>query len=79
MTAKDFVEYSSKAGASALPKREEREAMKRNGDMGPHELWRCLPSEEITGELGVHAYGETNREVIDGQLENKDIPRFCFS
>ena len=54
--------------------------MKRNGDMGPHELWRVSTFGRNYKENWVSMLmGKSNREVIDGQLENQTFRRFCFS
>lgn len=80
MTAKDFVEYSVKGpGRAQFQNREEREAMKRNGDMGPHELWRVSTFGRNYKENWVSMLmGKSNREVIDGATREPDIPQILF-
>jgi hypothetical protein len=80
MTAKDFVEYSVKGpGRAQFQNREEREAMKRNGDMGPHELWRVSTFGRNYKEHWVSMLmGKSNREVIDGAAREPDIPQILF-
>lgn len=80
MTAKDFVDYSIKGpGRGRFQRREEREAMKRNGDMGPYELWRV----STFGRNYKHHWmamlmGKSNRELIDDANREPDIPQILF-
>jgi hypothetical protein len=80
MKAEDFVEYSVKGpGRAQFQNREEREAMKRNGDMGPHELWRVSTFGRNYKEHWVSMLmGKSNREVIDGAAREPDIPQILF-
>ena len=53
--------------------------MKRNGDMGPHELWRVSTFGRNYKENWVSMLmGKSNREVIDGATREPDIPQILF-
>ena len=80
MTVKDFVDYSIKGpGRGAFQNREEREGMKRNGEMGPKELW---PVSTFGRNYKQHwmamLMGKSNRELIDGATQEPDIPQILF-
>lgn len=80
MTAEDFVDYSVKGpGRAEFQDREEREAMKRNGDMGPHELWRLSTfGRNYDDHWIAMLMGKSNRELIDGATLEPDIPQILF-
>ena len=80
MTAKDFVDYSVKGpGRSEFQNREEREAMKRNGDMGPNKLWRVSTfGRNYDDHWIAMLMGKSNRELIDGATLEPDIPEILF-
>jgi hypothetical protein len=80
MNVDDFVEYSIKGpGRAKFQNREEREAAKRNGDMGPKNLWRIST---FGREYGKHRIamlmGKSNRELIDSANLEPDIPQILF-
>jgi len=80
MTAKDFVDYSIKGpGRQQFQAREEREAMRRNGDMGPYELWRVSTfGRNYNYHWMAMLTGKSNRELIDGENLEPDIPQILF-
>lgn len=80
MTAKDFVDYSVKGpGRAQFQNREEREAMKRNGDMGPKTLWRVSTfGRNYDDHWIAMLMGKSNREVLDGATREPDIPQILF-
>ena len=80
MTAKDFVDYSIRGpGRGRFQAREEREAMKRNGDMGPKELWRVsVFGRNYKQHWMAMLMGKSNRELIDGANREPDIPQILF-
>lgn len=77
---KDFVDYSIKGpGRERFQDREEREAMKRNGDMGPKELWRVSTfGRNYKRHWMAMLLGKSNRELIDGGNQEPDIPQILF-
>ena len=79
-TVKDFVDYSIKGpGRGAFQNREEREAMKRNGDMGPKKLWRVSTfGRNYKKHWMAMLLGKSNRELIDGANQEPDIPQILF-
>ena len=80
MTVKDFVDYSIKGpGRGAFQNREEREGMKRNGEMGPKELWRVSTfGRNYKQHWMAMLMGKSNRELIDGATQEPDIPQILF-
>ena len=80
MTAKDFVDYSIKGpGRGRFQTREEREAMQRNGDMGPYELWRVSTFGRSYKQHWIAMLmGKSNRELIDDANLEPDIPQILF-
>ena len=80
MTAKDFVDYSVKGpGRAQFQNREEKEAIKRNSNLGPKKLWR-VSSFGRDSKLYWMAMlmGKSNRELIDGASFEPDIPQILF-
>ncbi|NCF90109.1 MAG: DUF1549 domain-containing protein [Verrucomicrobiaceae bacterium] len=79
-TVKDFVDYSIKGpGRGRFQNREEREAMKRNGDMGPKELWRVSTfGRNYKRHWMAMLLGKSNRELIDEANQEPDIPQILF-
>lgn len=79
-TVKDFVDYSVKGpGRSQFQNREEREAMRRNGDMGPKDLWRVsVFGRNYKQHWMAMLMGKSNRELIDGATREPDIPQILF-
>ena len=80
MTAKDFVDYSVKGpGRAEFQDREEQEAMKRNGEMGPYELWRVSTfGRNYDDHWIAMLMGKSSRELIDGATLEPDIPQILF-
>ena len=80
MTAKDFVDYSIKGpGRGRFQAREEREAMKLNGNMGPSNLWRVSTfGRNYRGHWVAMLMGKSNRELIDQASLEPDIPQILF-
>ena len=80
MTVKDFVDYSVKGpGRGRFQAREEREAQRRNGDMGPNELWRVSTfGRNYKRHWMAMLMGKSNRELIDGANQEPDIPQILF-
>ena len=80
MTVKDFVDYSIKGpGRGRFQAREEREAQRRNGDMGPNELWRVSTfGRNYRRHWMAMLMGKSNRELIDGANLEPDIPQILF-
>ncbi len=80
MTAKDFVDYSIKGpGRAEFQNREEREAMKRNGQMGPKTLWRVsVFGRNYDDHWLAMLMGKSNRELIDNATQEPDIPQILF-
>ena len=80
MTVKDFVDYSIKGpGRGRFQTREEREAMRRNGDMGPKELWRVSTfGRNYKNQWIAMLMGKSNRELIDDSNLEPDIPQILF-
>jgi hypothetical protein len=79
-SVKDFVDYSIKGpGRGRFQAREEREAMKRNGDMGPQALWRVSTfGRNYKRHWMAMLLGKSNRELIDGATREPDIPQILF-
>lgn len=77
---KDFVDYSIKGpGRGRFQNREEREAMKRNGDMGPKESWRVSTfGRNYKKHWMAMLMGKSNRELIDEANQEPDIPQILF-
>ncbi len=80
MTAKDFVDYSvSGPGRQEFQNREEREAMKRNGQMGPKALWRVSTfGRNYKNHWLAMLMGKSNRELIDDATLEPNIPQILF-
>ena len=80
MTAKDFVDYSVKGpGRAEFQDREEREAMKRNGDMGPYELWRVSTfGRNYDDHWVAMLMGKSDRGLIDDASLEPTIPQILF-
>ena len=80
MTVEDFVAYSIKGpGRGAFQRREENEAQRRNGDMGPRELWRVSTfGRNYRAHWQAMLLGKSNRELIDGATREPDIPQILF-
>ena len=80
MTVKDFVDYSVKGpGRGQFQAREEREAMRRNGDMGPSNLWRVSTfGRNYRRHWMAMLLGKSNRELIDEASREPDIPQILF-
>lgn len=79
-TAEDFVDYSVRGpGRAQFQNREENEAMRRNGDMGPKELWRVsVFGRSYKRHWMAMLMGKSNRELIDGGNREPDIPQILF-
>ena len=80
MTAKDFVDYSVKGpGRAEFQNREEREAMKRNGNMGPKQLWRVSTfGRNYDDHWIAMLMGKSDRELIDDATVEPNIPQILF-
>lgn len=80
MTAKDFVDYSVKGpGRKQFQNREEREAMKRNGQMGAKNLWRVSTfGRNYDDHWLAMLMGKSNRELIDDATVEPDIPQILL-
>jgi hypothetical protein len=80
MTVKDFVDYSIKGpGRGRFQAREERAAQRRNGDMGPYELWRVSTfGQNYKYHWMAMLMGKSNRELIDDANQEPDIPQILF-
>lgn len=80
MKAKDFVDYSVKGpGRKEFENREEREAMKRNGEMGSEKLWRVSTyGKNYDYHWKAMLLGKSNRELIDEATLEPDIPQILF-
>ncbi len=80
MTAKDFVDYSVKGpGRAEFQDREEREAMKRNGEMGPYELWRVSTfGRNYDDHWVAMLMGKSDRGLIDDASLEPTIPQILF-
>ena len=53
--------------------------MKRNGDMGPYELWRVSTfGRKYKGHWMAMLLGKSNRELIDSANQEPDIPQILF-
>ena len=80
MTANDFVDYSVKGpGRKQFQDREEREAMRRNDNMGPHELWRVSTfGRNYDDHWIAMLMGKSNRELIDDASLEPTIPQILF-
>lgn len=80
MTVEDFVDYCVKGpGRGSFQRREEKEAEKRNGDVGPHALWRVSTFGRSYRKHWVSMLmGKSNRELIDGANLEPDIPQLLY-
>ena len=80
MTVQDFVDYSiAGPGRAQFQKREEKEAQKRNRDLGPKSLWRVSAYGHHDGNhLAAILMGQSTRELIDSENTQPDIPQILF-
>lgn len=80
MTVEDFVDYSIKGpGRGAFQKREENEAIKRNSELVPKELWRVSSYGHNDGKHWVSLLmGQSNRDLIDSANLQPDIPQILY-
>ncbi|MFK7910865.1 MAG: DUF1549 domain-containing protein [Akkermansiaceae bacterium] len=80
MTVKDFVDYSvAGPGRAKFQKREEKEAQKRNRDLGPKSLWRVSAYGHHDGKyLASILMGQSTRDLIDSANTQPDIPQILY-
>lgn len=80
MTVEDFVDYSIQGpGRKEFQDREEKEAERRNGDMGPRELWRVSTyGRDYYEHWESMLMGKSNRELIDSANREPDIPQILY-
>ena len=80
MGVQDFVNYSIKGpGRGAFQNREEVEAKKRNGEIGPKHLWRVSSYAHVDGSHEVAMLmGKSDRELIDGANKEPNIPQILY-
>ena len=80
MGVQDFVDYSVNGpGRGAFQRREELEAKKRNGNVGPKDLWRVSCYAHVDGNHEVAMLlGKSDRELIDGANQEPNIPQILY-
>ena len=80
MDVEDFVDYSIKGpGRKEFHVREEEEALDRNGEQAPKDLWRVSSYRHHDGnhEIAV-LMGQSDRDLIDSANREPDIPQILY-